>query len=84
MTSIVAMTLNADPPRVVTNSPGLGLTAVAIALLITLALVTGDVLGRRSVTMLDVLVIAPFFLVVGACTPIGQGIAHVLGTVHVG
>jgi hypothetical protein len=82
---IVALrALGADVPRVLTDSPGLGLTAVAIALVVTVALMVGDVLGRRSVTVLDVIVIAPFFLVVGACTPIGQGIASVLGTIHVG
>ena len=78
------MTLGADAPRVVTTSPGLGITAVAFVLAVTLALVVGDVLGRKSVTMLDVIVIAPFFLIVGACTPIGQALASALGTIHVG
>lgn len=76
--------LGADAPRVVTSSPGLGLTAVVLALLITFALAVGDVVARRHVTLLDVLVIGPFFLVIGACTPIGQGIASLLGTIHMG
>ena len=81
---LIVMTLGASSPRVVTTSPGLGITAVVFTLAVTLALVVGDVLGRKAVTLLDVAVIAPFFLVIGACTPIGQAIASALGTVHIG
>ena len=71
-------------PRILTDSVALGWTAVVVALVVTAALMIGDVLGRKSVTVLDVIVIAPFFLIVGACTPVGQGIARLVGTIHLG
>lgn len=66
-----------------TTSPHLNLTAVALVLLVTLALALGDVVGRKAVTMLDVLMIAPVFIVIGACTPLGQAVASALGTIRV-
>lgn len=83
MTSILATPL-ADAPRVVTSSAVLPIQAVYIGLLLGLCLLIGDVLSRKEVRMGDVIVIGPFFLILGACTPIGQGIANFLGRITIG
>lgn len=50
------------------------LGVVTLALLVTGALAAGDIWSRRSVTIIDAVIIGTFFVILGAATPVGDGV----------